>query len=723
MIYYKEEKKKLVIPSGFVMIPIDCDEAIEQAREQGYQEGFADGSSATCDTEEGTYSLTDDFDGEETVFPSEGKTGFNKIVIVDDGYGDAKYNEGYADGIADCSGSTPCDCSSAITEAYESGVTEGIAEQKSLLVSSAFTRNGTYTRENGWNEIEVNVPQWLPAEEKTLSLVRNVSGPWEVLADSPIGMSKVTVEDNGYGSWKYDQGYQAGIAQCSGGTSCSLQDDYELYLDGSETAGQMPIWPSEGYDGISEGRVFYMEAYQNQWNSGHTSGFTDGYQSGYTQGQADCDCTESYEIGYQDGYADGRESIASGCPMQEKFIRVSTIEESVTPDYGYAGLSGVHINAENFYNTAYNDGYAAGLEDCSGSTDCSSAITEAYQSGYTEGYTQGQADCPECSGGTCNLESGQVSLGYDWTGFTRVYPSQGYDGLSDVIVADLGYGQRKFDEGYTEGHTSGYTEGYNEAITTNCGSAITEAYESGYTEGYDAAGTKIYSSSKDVYFDELTWVDVEDSAAYSEEDTIMIDYKWGNTVTGSNTIVLFSNESDDPTAANPPSPTTPSFSILMHTAGLSITTDDGQGNRQIWTGLNRSAQLNHSYRLIVQTYSYTSSVTIKAALIDLTSGQITTGSTNGAFHFTGATSLSYCINGYRNTVDGVYEGMNSDWYLGGIKIFDNTGRMKHNYHFLNGCISDVVNDLETGYEAKYYDNSVETYYPLTGVEETMRFFY
>lgn len=413
MIYYKEEKKKLVIPSGFVMIPIDCDEAIEQAREQGYQEGFADGSSATCDTEEGTYSLTDDFDGEETVFPSEGKTGFNKIVIVDDGYGDAKYDEGYADGIADCSGSTPCDCSSAITEAYQSGYTEG-----------------------------------------------------------------------------YNQG-QADCPECSGGT-CNLQQKVFVVTD----PAMENVFPDAGYDGLSQ----VMLLTSTLWDSAHTNGYNEGYQSGYTAGQADCDCTESYEIGYQDGYADGRESIASGCPMQEKFIRVSTIEESVTPDYGYAGLSEVHISAENFYNTAYNDGYAAGLEDCSGSTpcDCSSAITEAYQSGQTAGaaaqkallvstaitengtYTRENGwnsvsiNVPTTSG-SCNLETGSASLGSSFDGDDTITPSQGYDGFSSIRIVDNGYGQSKYD--------SGYTEGYNEAITANCGSAITEAYESGVTEG------------------------------------------------------------------------------------------------------------------------------------------------------------------------------------------------------------------------------------------------
>lgn len=608
MIIYDKERKTLVVPEGIgcECSGGDCAEEYRQGYQRGYSSGYTDGLS-DCSG----YTPTDCSSAITEAFNS--------------GYTEG-YNQGQAD-CPECSGSTPCDCSSAITEAYQSGITEGMAEQKALLSSTAITTNGTYTSENGWNSVNVNVPHFMPAEEKTLSLVEHSTGPWEVVASYPIGMSKVTVEDNGYGQGKYDEGYAAGLTDCSGSTDCS-------------------------------------------------SAITEAYQSGYTAGLADCS--------------------GSSCTLEEGALGVS--------DFWDGGPTVVYpFTADGFSQFT--------VEDTNGSY-----AHKHYMDGYNDGLAQ-------CSGGTCNLESGQASLGYDWTGFTRVYPSQGYDGLSDVIVADLGYGQRKYDEGYVDGHTSGYTEGYNEAITANCGTAIEEAYESGYTEGYDAGGTKIYSSSKDIYFDELAWVDVEDSAAYSEEDTIMIDYKWGNTVTGSNTIVLFSNESDDPTAANPPSPTTPSFSIVLHTAGLSITTDDGQGNRQIWTGLYRSAQLNHSYRLIVQTYSYTSSVTIKAALIDLTSGQITTGSTNGAFHFTGATSLNYCINGWRNTVDGVYQGMNTDWYLGGIKIFDNTGRMKHNYHFLNGCISDVVNDLETGYEAKYYDNSVETSYSLTGVEETMRFFY
>lgn len=68
---------------------------------------------------------------------------------------------------------------------------------------------------------------------------------------------------------------------------------------------------------------------------------------------------------------------------------------------GYSGRTAEDI---------YQEGYEAGLEDCSGSTDCSSAVTEAYQSGYTEGYNQGQADCPECDCSSAITEAYQSGI-------------------------------------------------------------------------------------------------------------------------------------------------------------------------------------------------------------------------------------------------------------------------------------------------------------------------
>lgn len=41
---------------------------------------------------------------------------------------------------------------------YNSGYTAGVSAQKGLLTSTAFTENGTFQRENGWNQVTVDIP-------------------------------------------------------------------------------------------------------------------------------------------------------------------------------------------------------------------------------------------------------------------------------------------------------------------------------------------------------------------------------------------------------------------------------------------------------------------------------------------------------------------------------------------------------------------------------------
>lgn len=418
MIYYKEEKKKLVIPSGFVMIPIDCDEAIEQAREDGYREGFADGSSATCDTEEGTYSLTDDFDGEETVFPSEGKTGFNKIVIVDDGYGDAKYDEGYADGIADCSGSTPCDCSSAVTEAYQSGYTEG------------------------YNQGQADCPECSGGTCNLQEKVFVVTDPAmeNVFPDAGYdGLSQVmlltstlwdSAHTSGYNEG-YQSGYTAGLNDCSGTTPNLQRGDVSL---GSDWTGFTWTYPDAGYDGFSDVIVadtgYGQAKYDAGYQSGSTDGYTDGFNDGYLSGASDtCGSAvnEAYELGYQSGTTDG-----------------------------------------------FNDGHSSGYTD---------GFDEGHQVGYTQGYEAGQADCPTCPQGVLY----NVELDSGWTGISDILPGEL---INEITITDNGYGEAKhnegyaegYDDGFNEGHSSGYTEGYADGQAA-CSAATEEAYESGVTEG------------------------------------------------------------------------------------------------------------------------------------------------------------------------------------------------------------------------------------------------
>lgn len=69
--------------------------------------------------------------------------------------------ESSADGLSRVDVTVNLDTQSYYNEGYSNGKTagiaEGIAEQKAKLDSSTFTLNGTYTREDGWNSVTVNV--------------------------------------------------------------------------------------------------------------------------------------------------------------------------------------------------------------------------------------------------------------------------------------------------------------------------------------------------------------------------------------------------------------------------------------------------------------------------------------------------------------------------------------------------------------------------------------
>lgn len=118
-------------------------------------------------TENGTYII--DYDAENY-------TGLGKVEVevnvpdlngsYDDGYSEGKTDgiqEGYADGKADgieegYSQGKSEGFNEGKTEGYTEGKEDGISEQKAKLEGITITENGTYTKEDGYNEIVVEVP-------------------------------------------------------------------------------------------------------------------------------------------------------------------------------------------------------------------------------------------------------------------------------------------------------------------------------------------------------------------------------------------------------------------------------------------------------------------------------------------------------------------------------------------------------------------------------------
>ena len=174
----------------------------------------------------------------------------------------------------------------------------------------------------------------------------------------------------------------------------------------------------------------------------------------------------------------------------------------------------------------------------SGSTGCEEAIEQAYQDGYNEGYEQGQEDCPDCP--SCNLENKQFPLNEGFTP-TTVSPSQEYDGLGSVYVYDNGYGEERYNQGYQDGQSSvnlqsgsytltsdfdgdtgtiqpsegyngftefrvvddgygdskyqsGWTNGFSSGETTGFNSGWTSGFNSGLTSGYNSGTTDGFST-------------------------------------------------------------------------------------------------------------------------------------------------------------------------------------------------------------------------------------
>ena len=126
-----EDGLKQVTINPYVLSPLEVDSSTASQEITG-QFGTVtvnpytlDSSSAVI-TENGDYAFESSADGLSRV---------DVTVNLDT---QSYYNEGYSNG-------------------KSAGIVEGIAEQKAKLDSSTFTLNGTYTREDGWNSVTVNV--------------------------------------------------------------------------------------------------------------------------------------------------------------------------------------------------------------------------------------------------------------------------------------------------------------------------------------------------------------------------------------------------------------------------------------------------------------------------------------------------------------------------------------------------------------------------------------
>ena len=130
MIYYSREKKTLIIPEG-----------IGSMSTQDYANGFAAGKAAQKAIDDAKITPTTAITHNGTY---EANYGFKEVVVNVPSSGDCQEEiaEAYESGQ---------------TVGYNSGYTAGEAAQKAKLTITAITENGTYEREDGFRQVVVNV--------------------------------------------------------------------------------------------------------------------------------------------------------------------------------------------------------------------------------------------------------------------------------------------------------------------------------------------------------------------------------------------------------------------------------------------------------------------------------------------------------------------------------------------------------------------------------------
>lgn len=184
------------------------------------------------------------------------------------------------------------------------------------------------------------------------------------------------------------------------------------------------------------------------------------------------DCKEAIETAYEDGYKEGYEDGAASIQidLENKSIDiVSNGEYTVTPTDGFDALESVKISvdvqnggkcnledkiiapqinevgADGYLNINPSEGYD-GLMGVSLQTD------NLKNGWYNEGYEQGKAE-----GGECNLEeiinTPQISEVNE--GYLYYNPSEGYNGLSRVVIQTGDLRNTWYNEGYEQGKENG----------------------------------------------------------------------------------------------------------------------------------------------------------------------------------------------------------------------------------------------------------------------------
>lgn len=345
----------LYVPTGDSVYTGVTVQVYDRAYQEGYQDGFQAGYNSGYT--EG-YSIGS-ADGYDAGYSSGHTDGFNEGYASGhtdgyasghtDGYAEGKV-DGYSDGYAAGNAAGYAEgYQVGYSNGYNAGYADGEANQKAKLEDTTITANGTYTKEDGWSAVTVNVASgpyedgYQDGIEYQKSLLGSYNftantGPDAVIFQNGISaatvnipLSDVNVTATTNGQYNY---------YASDGLYSSVQFTVNVPQTGStptltsgyfEQNGQ--YFPPAGFDGFSSVNVLL--------NTAQT--YNDGYQNGYSSGVTH---------GFQEGV-----DYQKGLLSSDTFSNNGTF----TRENGWSSVT-INVNTASTYNEGYSDGYSAATE-------------------------------------------------------------------------------------------------------------------------------------------------------------------------------------------------------------------------------------------------------------------------------------------------------------------------------------------------------------------------
>ncbi len=490
-------------------------EGFESGFTEGYDSGYTDGSQASYESgytdgyQAGYVSgYTDGFESGFTVGYESGYTDGFELGYESghtDGYAEgyeAGFQVGYNDGFA-------VGYASGYTDGYQSGKTDGIAEQKSKLVSTAVTENGIYTKEDGYNEVNVNVPVG------DYYSSGYTSGKTDGINEQKGKLVSTAFTENGI--YNKEDGYN----------QVTVDLPIDEYVQSGYTAG----YTSGKTDGIDEQKSKLTSTAFTE-NGNYTR------EDGYSAVTVNVPVNDYYNSGYTSGYTDGHTSgVTDGIDYQKSRLSAVTLDENgyYTRTDGYSAIT-VNLPINEYVQSGFTSGYNSGKTDGVNEQKSKLSATTLTSNGiYTreDGYSAVTVSVPS------DINNQNKSFSSTTNGDFEIHADAGYSGLGEVavkIAVPTGdYFESGFTSGYTAGHTSGVTDGINEqkakltadtftvngtytnadgysAVTVNVEQTgytpadMAEAYASGITSGVTLQKSKLITTA------------VTSNGTYSRED-------------------------------------------------------------------------------------------------------------------------------------------------------------------------------------------------------------